>query len=347
MKDDETIWVKASGNDMATLGPRGLAPLNRQKLFEMFSRSTMTDTEMMEGYREALLDSGFPAPSIETLLHNYLPQSFVLHTHADAIVTLTNTLEGTSLAERVIGDLVPVLPYVFPGFPLAQFVANHLRVDELGNGFALAHHGLFTMSDSAQQAYNFHRTVVERAESFILAETGIRFVDDDDQRRLRIDNPLAQKTLTRLEKYFGPGLSVSIWQSSSITQFLSHSNFPDIALRGPTTLEHVIRTKRVPALANELDRYALDYQTYFDSHASRYPTPLTMLEPLPKVILDPEVGLVGVGRSQTEAETAAEIYRHTVKIILAAEKLGGYRSIDKKTAFDIEYWELEQARLKK
>lgn len=233
------------------------------------------------------------------------------------------------------------------GFPLAHFVANHLRVDELGNGFALAHHGLFTMSDSAQQAYNFHRTVVERAESFILAETGIRFVDDDDQRRLRIDNPLAQKTLTRLEKHFGPGLSVSIWQSSSITQFLCHTNFPNIALRGPTTLEHVIRTKRVPALANELDRYALDYQTYFDSHASRYPTSLTMLGPLPKVILDPEVGLVGVGRSQTEAETAAEIYRHTVKIILAAEKLGGYRSIDEKTAFDIEYWELVQARLKK
>ena len=346
VKNDDTIWVKASGHDMGSLTPEGLAPLDRVLLDEMFRQDSMTDSEMMRGYRQALRDPDYPSPSIETLLHNFLPQKFVLHTHSDAIVTLTNTQRGISLAEAALGQNVPVLPYVFPGFPLAQFVARTLGAQQgETSGFALSHHGLFTASDSAEQAYEQHRELVTRAESFIASETSVVFSDDEDLVRLDETDSVVGTTRDMLEDVFGGTLHVSIWQSGSIREFLEHPRFPAISQIGPTTLEHVIRTKRVPATPETIRAFSDQYREYFTRNQARVGQQLTMLEPVPNVYLDPAVGLVGLGRTESQAQIAAEIYRHSINIILAAERLGGYQSIDEHTAFDIEYWELEQARL--
>jgi Uncharacterized conserved protein len=277
-------------------------------------------------------------------LHNFLPQKFVLHTHSDAIVTLTNTQRGVALADAVIGHSAPVLPYVFPGFPLAQFVAGTLGAKGT-SGFALSHHGLFTASDSAEHAYEQHREIVTEAESFIQSETSIVFSDDEDLVRLEEADPLVGRTRKLFEDVFDEIFHVSIWQSATIREFLDHPHFPAISQKGPTTLEHVIRTKRVPATPENIQDFSEQYRKYFARNQARVGQALTMLEPVPNVYLDPTVGVVGIGRTESEAAIASEIYRHTIKIILAAERLGGYQSIDEQTAFDIEYWELEQARL--
>lgn len=345
-KDKETIFVKASGHDMATMTPAGLAPLDRSVLAEMFREPAMADGEMMAGFRRALRDDSFPNPSIETLLHNFLEPPFVLHTHADAIVTLTNTVHGEALVREALGESVGVLPYCFPGFVLAKTVQEVLDRPDRLEGIVLVNHGLFTSGANAEEAYTKHHALVSLAETFITKRTGIAFKDDPHEIKLGNDHPIVAEVRARAKDLYGGEFFTHALSSAQIRMFSDHPAFPDIALRGPTTLEHVIRTKRVPALSSTLDSYGDEYRAYFESQQARHHDDLVMLDPSPRVVLDPEAGIIGLGRSASEAAIAAEVYRHTIRVILAAEALGGYRSIREADAFDIEYWELEQMKLR-
>ncbi len=346
VKDEETIFVKASGHDMATMTPAGLAPLDRSVLAEMFREPSMADGEMMAGFRRALRDDSFPNPSIETLLHNFLAPPFVLHTHADAIVTLTNTVHGEALVREALGESVEVIPYCFPGFVLAKTVQGALDHPDSLEGIVLVNHGLFTTGANAEDAYTKHHELVSLAETFITKRTGIAFKDDSRECKLGNDHPIVAKVRARAKDRYGGEFFTHALSSPQIRMFSDHPAFPGIALRGPTTLEHVIRTKRVPALSSNLDSYGDEYRAYFESQRARHHDDLVMLDPSPRVVLDPEAGIIGLGRTASEAAIAAEVYRHTIRVILAAEALGGYRSIREADAFDIEYWELEQMKLR-
>lgn len=346
VKDGSTIYVKASGHDMGTMTPAGLAPLDRARLTSMLAKAAMSDGEMMRGYRLALRDASFPNPSIESLLHNYLSPDFVLHTHADAIVTLTNTVQGPALMTQALGEDVGIIDYTFPGFVLAKTVEARLPEASGLRGIVLANHGLFTMDNSASEAYRKHRDLVLRAGSFIAEHTGIVFSDDPRDEVINPDSAALSALRRRASGVYGGDFYLHGLTSPQVQEFFSSAAFPEFALRGPTTLEHVIRTKRIPAIGYQLEHFGTEYQTYFDTHRRRSSETLVMLDPSPRVVLDPEIGIVGLGRTQKEAEIAAEIYRHSIRIILAAEALGGYRSIPESDAFDIEYWELEQAKLR-
>lgn len=345
VKNDHTVWVKASGHEMGAITPEGLAPLDRHKLDRMLEQHAMSDSDMVAGYRDALRDQGFATPSIETLLHNYLPSRFVLHTHADAIVALTNTVAGSTMLTEALGDRVRVLPYCFPGFVLAQLVAREIKNPLELDGIVLTHHGLFTLDDDGALAYRKHQSLVERAESFIREATGVTFVDDPDET-ITTDSPELRALHERLSETYGGEFFLTQRSSRSISNFFELPNFPEISQRGPTTLEHVIRTKRVPALLEELESYGDAYGAYFSAMRSDYAENLIMLDPSPRVVLDASLGIVGVGRSASEAAIAADVYRHTIRVITVAEALGGYRTVSAQQAFDIEYWELEQAKLR-
>lgn len=346
VKDGDTIYVKASGHDMGTITPSGLAPLQRNYLASMLAKESMSDGEMMAGYRVALRDGSFPNPSIETLLHNYLAPNFVLHTHADAIVTLTNTVHGSRLVAEALGDDVGIIDYTFPGFVLAKTVQAAFADPSELEGIVLSNHGLFTMAASAPKAYRKHRDLVTRAGKFIFDHTGVTFADDLLETVADPHSPGARALHRRATAAYGGDFYIHALNSPQVRDFFDHPAFPEIALRGPTTLEHVIRTKRIPALSEDLESYAVDYRAYFDGHQKRSDQSLVMLDPSPRVVLDVELGIVGLGRTAREASIAADVYRHTVRIILAAEALGGYRSVQESAAFDIEYWELEQAKLR-
>lgn len=348
-KDASTVYVKASGHDMATIGPDGFAPLDRRALDRLLDQESMTDPQMVAGLRAALLDPASATPSIETLLHNLLPHESVLHTHADAIVTLTNARGGGALLTELAGDDVLRLGYCMPGFDLARLVRTEWA--EHGGdgvrGIVLAHHGLFTFAADARTAYESHVQLVDRAEQLITEATGVRFADDPSEVNVSEDDDLSLRELGDHVRAV-TGNPVRLWarRSEAIEEFCAHPALERITQQGPSTLEHVIRTKRTPLLGRDVAGYAVKYAAYVARNRDRSTEPVVMLDPTPRVILEPGLGLVTTGRTLSEAQVAADIYRHTMRIVLAAEALGGYRSITEGQAFDIEYWELEQAKVR-
>ncbi|RYV49779.1 class II aldolase/adducin family protein [Pengzhenrongella frigida] len=349
VKIGQAIYVKASGFDMRTIGPEGFSGLDRAALDTLLARDTMTDADLVSGLRAALLDPVSATPSIETLLHNLLPFRSVLHSHADPIVTLTDNTDAHALVAEVFGEDVLLLPYCMPGFELAKLVQNEwakLEGREV-RGIVLAHHGLFTFGDTAQQAYERQIDLIERAERFILQRTGIEFVDDPEEAELSWkDAPVGLRSLAvRGSELAGTPLIACALVSPTIAAFVRRADVTDITQRGPSTLEHVIRTKRVPQVGADVDGYAQAYAEYFLRNQSRSATPLTMLDPAPRVILDPVLGIVSLGRTDKDARIVQDIYRHTIRVIAAAEALSTYLAITEGQSFDIEYWDLEQAKL--
>jgi rhamnose utilization protein RhaD (predicted bifunctional aldolase and dehydrogenase) len=311
----------------------------------MLERATMSDAEMVTSYRASLRDPSYATPSIETLLHNYLPANFVLHTHADAIVTLTNTVGGEQIVREALGHNVRTLPYCFPGFVLAKLIQSEIVNPRALEGLVLTHHGLFTMDDDPAEAYRKHKSLVEKAEAFIRDRTGVVFIEDPAETLTTHSEALTQLR-KRLVDSYGGEVHLAQRSSPAISGFFELPGYPEITQRGPTTLEHVIRTKRVPALVDDIESYGQSYRQYFDTYSAGYPQDLIMLDESPRIILDSNLGIIGVGRTESAAAMAADIYRHTIRVIEAAGALGGYSSVSAQQAFDIEYWELEQAKLR-
>lgn len=346
IKNEKYIWAKASGFDLGSLTLHGLVQLRRSKLDELLARDTLSDIEMMDGYAEATVEAGKPAPTIEALLHHALPFASVLHSHADAIVALTDTVQGMELVAEVLGDDVVLVPYVMPGFELAK-LAPKLWRDSGGNARAivLQHHGLFTFGDSVQDALDLHLDLVTRAELHI-ASLGVDLrapFADSVGVILPGEHDSADELINDLQAVSGSPVTVLRCDDAEVHTFMSALTFNSLSQQGPTTLEHVIRTKRVPMLGNNVQAYAQEYQGYFDRNSTGE---LTMLAPIPRVILHPVLGLLAIGDDVKGASVVMDIYRHTIRLITAAEELGGYQTVTESQAFDIEYWELEQRRLK-
>ncbi|MFH5821982.1 class II aldolase/adducin family protein [Georgenia sp. AZ-5] len=345
-KTADHLWAKASGFDLGQLGREGLVQLRNDVLARMLATWGLSDGEMMAGYEKATVGTGAPAPTIESLLHHALPLASVLHTHADAIVALTDTVHGPSLPAEALGDGVIVLPYVMPGFDLATTVAAARR--DRGDGaraVVLAHHGLFTMGDDPREAYERHVELVARAEDFVASETGLALaaplpVTGGDVAPAGLDGLRED-----LEAHATVPPHVAAWQDGEVREFISRPDLHEVSQRGPTTLEHVIRTKRVPMIDGDVAGYVRRYAHYVERHRQRSPA-VRMLDPVPRVVLDGTLGLVTTGPDARAVGAVRDIYRHTIRIITAAERLGGYRTMSEAQAFDIEYWELEQRRLR-
>lgn len=346
-KSDDALWAKASGFDLGELVLEGLVELRRSDLDEMLSRRTLSDIEMMDGYAAATVLEGQPAPTIEALLHHALPFPSVLHTHADAIVALTDTVHGPDLVTEVFGSEVVYVPFVMPGFDLAKLAPElWKRSGGTVRAMVLANHGLFTMGDTVKEAYELHLNLVHRAEAHI-AKTGVnlRAPFSNEVRELSTDSEAARTLIDALNEHSPTPLTVLQCRDREISAFLEWPNLQQVASLGPTTLEHVIRTKRIPLFGDDVAAYVREYREYFDRHHTPADN-LTMLDPTPRVILHPELGLLAVGTSGKAASIVMDIYRHTIRIIDATERMGGYRTVSEAQAFGIEYWELEQRRLK-
>lgn len=335
----DVLHVKGSGWDLADIERAGFAPLRLDRLRELLTVPSLPDDRMMNELRCALLDASAPDPSVETLLHALLPHPAVLHTHADAVITLTNLRRP--LVEEVFGDRVVVVPYVMPGFALArrcaELVARHAGDHTLG--VVLMNHGLVTFGEDVEQAYARHIRLVDDAEAYLArrrparAAASLPRVDPRDLAALR----------ARIAAAAGHPVIVSRHTDPATAAFVARSDLADVACRGPATPDHVIRTKRVPLVGRDVEGYAADYRRYFDEHAR---PGLTMLDPAPRVVLDPELGMLTVGRRARDADIARDIYAHTMDVIERAEELGGYRALPPRDLFEMEYWELEQAKLR-
>jgi rhamnose utilization protein RhaD (predicted bifunctional aldolase and dehydrogenase)/NAD(P)-dependent dehydrogenase (short-subunit alcohol dehydrogenase family) len=293
--------------------------------------------------------AGAPAPSVETILHAILPYKFVDHTHADALLAVTNTADGEARVREIYGDDVVVIPYVMPGFDLARLCAQRFPASRTPStvGMVLLNHGIFSFGDTAEQSYARMIELVSRAEAYLERE-GARTPSRADtrapSRTLRLELAELRHAVSRSAK---APVIVSCHSYGKYLAFASRPGVTEVARRGPATPDHVLRTKRVPMIGRDVAVYEDAYRQYFERHAGAAKEKKSMLDPAPRVVLDSELGLCCVGRTVKDANIVFDLYDHTVDVIESAEALGGYRALPERDIFDVEYWDLEQAKLRK
>jgi len=341
-----TLYVKGSGSDLATIEQKDFVAVRMEAMLKLAKLDQLSDLDMARELKLASLDPASPAPSVEAILHALIPHRFVDHTHADAIVTITNTADGEARIRKVYGDEVIVLPYVMPGFDLAKLCAEIYpkQANSRTIGMVLMNHGIFSFGDSAKQSYDRMIELVRRAETYLDKHAPLPAMTDGHH----VADWMALAGLRkRVSDAAGFPLLLRTRSSGAALEFAAHHKAAEITQRGPATPDHVIRTKRVPLFGRDVEAYVQAYRDYFDRNVKSAKQPLTMLDPAPRVIIDPEFGLISAGRSARDTKIIEEIYSHTEDIILRGEALGGFQALGEAELFRVEYWDLEQAKLKK
>ncbi|HSH42023.1 MAG TPA: bifunctional aldolase/short-chain dehydrogenase [Arenicellales bacterium] len=344
----DVLYVKGSGWDLADIEPAGFAPVRLDVLKRMADLEQLSDTDMVRHQRAAMLDPAAPNPSVEAILHAIIPFRYVDHTHADAVVTLSNTPEGEKLVREVYGDRVLVVPYVMPGFALAKKIREMTEGIDWSKleGLVLMHHGIFSFADGARESYEAMIRLVDQAERFIESRGAVEVARSEAPREM----DCAALSILRewVSVAAGRPMLVSADTGPEAVGFSGMPAVADLATRGPLTPDHVIRTKRVPlVIGDDIDdsiaRFIDDYKHYFLDNTDGGQT---CLDPAPRWGVWPGRGVLAFGGSAAEARVVSDIARHTVRAIQWGEALGGWRALPEKDVFDVEYWELEQAKLK-
>ena len=349
---ESVLFVKGSGWDLATIEAEGFAPVRLDVLQRMAALPALSDPQMVRAQRAAMTDPYAPNPSVEAILHAIIPFKFVDHTHADAVVTLTNTPDGEARIRALYGERVLVVPYVMPGFVLAKKVWEMTAGIDWSqlDGMVLMNHGVFSFADDARDSYERMIALVSQAEGALAAEGATVVRADDEAGAPPADDLLALSELRRaVAGARGAPVVVNWDRSAEARGFSARDDVADIATRGPLTPDHVIRTKRVPLILTgdaEIDtaRYIDDYHAYFERNNG---DDLTCLDPAPRWAVWPSRGILAFGASVKEAGIIGDISRHTAAAIQRAECLGGWRALPEHDIFEVEYWDLEQAKLRK
>lgn len=348
----EVLWIKGSGWDLASIEPRGFSPVRMKTLRGMAGLAELTDSDMVRHQRAAMLDPDAPVPSIEAILHALIPLPWVDHTHADAVVTLSNAPHGEDRLRSLYGDRVLFVPYVMPGFELARAVRAILAEHDAKDyeGMVLLHHGVFSWGHSARQSYERMVKLVDDAEKCL-----VRHRAWDVLATLEAREPVEPHELSEMRalvsRQAGRPMVARVDSSREAVGFASLPGVESVATRGPVTPDHVIRTKRVPLalgpgedIAVALERYAEGYRAYFGRHAGPDDH---MLDPAPRWIVWPGRGAVAFGATIEEADIVRDIARHTMACVQRGEALGGWSALGERELFQMEYWELEQRKLRK
>ena len=341
----DILFVKGSGWDLVSIKAEGFAPVELKALKDMAKLDFLSDTDMVAKQKEAMIDKTAPNPSVEAILHAIIPFKFVDHTHADAVVTISNSKDGIQNIQKVFPNFL-IIPYVMPGFILAQKIyemSKNLDWNSI-DGIILHNHGIFTFDNNAKISYSKMIDAVTKAEEFL-----------DKFAKLNLqDYP---KKMIKNIIDFGIEIinmkgsnSISIKNQSQIAKnFASQKDLKTFATRGVLTPEHILRTKRVPLvlkegddIQNEIKKYKKSYEDYFKKFAKDE----IMLDSNPNWIVLENFGIISLGKTQKEANIINDIINHTIKAILQADMLGGYQSINLQDSFNMEYWELEQNKLK-
>lgn len=344
----EVLAVKGSGWDLASIEPAGFPQVRLSVVKRMAELSHLADTDMVREQRAALLDPAAPNPSVEAILHAILPHRFVDHTHADAVVTLSNTPDGEARIRALYGDRVIVVPYVMAGFVLARKVWELTRdiADWSGiEGMVLLNHGVFTFADDARESYERMIRLVTMAEEALEDSGALGAV----RTRQAPDIDLLELASLRraVSRASGRAVIARLDDSAEACGFASREDAADLATRGPVTPDHVIRVKRAPVFVEveeDVARYADAYRAYFARHDDGS---LTMLDPGPRWAIWKDRGVVAFGASAKSADEVADIGRHSLRCFQWGEALGGWRPLGEAELFEMEYWELEQRKLAK
>ena len=347
--EQEILYVKGSGWDLEFIEKAGFSPVRMDHMLNLSRLDSLSDPQMVNELKTQLTNASSPSPSVETILHAVLPYKFVDHTHSDAVVTITNTLTGEDRIREIYGDRVVIIPYVMPGFDLAKEVVKIFskQSSDKTEGMILMNHGIFSFGENAKESYDRMISLVSEAEKYLISQNAwdikiSKIPSIEVQMSQEIAELRQQISLTA-----GKPMLLNLTNSESGLSFANRDDIQSIATRGPLTPDHVIRTKRIPMIGRNIDKYKEEYVSYFESNEPSAKEKKRMLDPAPRVILDKEFGLCSIGRNMKEIGIISDIYEHTIQSILRAETLGGFQALPAKDIFDLEYWDLEQAKLLK
>jgi len=347
--DEAVLYVKGSGWDLEYIEEAGFSPVRLEHLLKLAQLKTLSDPQMVNELATHMTRAGAPAPSVETLLHALLPHKYVDHTHPDAVLAVANTANSERRIADIFGDTVVIIPYIMPGFSLAQACAESFSRQAGKNtiGMVLMRHGVFSFGATARESYERMIRLVDLSE---------RYLAQHDAWNLRhaatsVPPPAQRIEIAGLRRDIshcaGNPMIMATWQDARTASFVLRADLATLSQQGPVTPDHVIRTRRVPMLGRDVEAYSRAYREYFEQHAQNPGEPKTMLDPAPRVALDPALGMCAAGRKAEDAVIAAELYSHTMDVIERATILGGYRALPARDIFDVEYWDLEQAKLRK
>ncbi len=345
--------IKGSGWDLASIEPPGLPAVRLGPLQALRRLPALGDEAMVTALRARLLDPAAPNPSVEALLHAFLPHKFIDHSHADAVLAVVDQPRAQALCAEVFGADYVVVPYVMPGFALAKRAVEAYEAAPGCHGLLLLGHGLFSFGADARESYERHIVAVTRAEQFIA------------RRRVQVAVPAVDEGLfLRLAPVLRGRLNangrrgVLHWRPApAAMSFAADPAVRELSGRGPITPDHVIRTKQRPlvldasadaaAVEQALADYRARYADYFEEQQAARGVTRVMLDPDPRVVLVPGLGIVAAGADEAAAKIAADLYEHTIAVIRDAEAIGRYQALPDGDIFDMEYWSLEQAKLGK
>lgn len=339
----ELLLVKGSGWDLVSIKEEGFAPVKIEVLKEMAKLDFLSDSDMVTQQKAAMTDKSAPNPSIEAILHAIIPYKFVDHTHADAVVTISNSVNGIQYIKEIFPNFL-IVPYVMPGFVLARDIYRMIQGLDWDSidGIILHNHGIFTFDDDAKISYDKMIQAVSLAEDFLEKNTNITY----DTKQNEYD---FMSLIKLIEQSKGHEVAINVNQTPLALTYSNQKNLQQVATRGVLTPEHIIRTKRTPLVLQQtddmekkLEAYKKEYQEYFQ----RYAKDEVMLNPTANYAVIEGFGVISFGKNQKEADIINDIVSHTINAVLRADQLGGYVSISEKDSFDMEYWELEQAKLK-
>ncbi len=357
------LRVKGSGSDLKEAEPRHFTPMAVEDLLPVLQRKAMTDEEMVAYFEKCLLDPKAPRPSIEALLHAFVPESDIDHTHADAVLSLTNTRRAREIVREVFGDELLFIPYIKPGFLLAKVTAEAYRKNPKVKGAILEKHGLITWGPDSKTSYSRTIEMVSRAEAFIRKKAGRRPVLGG-ARYSSLSGVERKDFLVRFASIIRGAVSgrekkiMTFDDSPEVLEYVNSKLGPEISGEGAATPDHMLRTKRAPLfiewngrdplsadsehLIKQIERYAENHKRYYEKF--REPGQ-PMLDPYPGVILIPRVGMITTGKNLQDAKIVGEIYQHSMKIQAGACFVDRYESLSLAKAFEMEYWSLELYKL--
>ncbi|UCD90695.1 MAG: bifunctional aldolase/short-chain dehydrogenase [Desulfobacterales bacterium] len=347
-EDENVILIKGSGCNLATIQADEFASIKLDVLHRIITLDTLSDMDMIRLQGSAMTDPAGPLPSLEAVLHANIPFKYVDHTHADAVVTITNHPNGEALIRNIYKDMVLVIPYVKPGFMLAKkiFEMTQNMTWRRFEGIIILHHGVFTFADDARTSYERMIRLVSLAENYLEQQGWL-------EKIARAEAKEDLLTLSRIRRHVslarGCALLAKLDRSSRACGFANLSNVKSIATRGPLTSDHLIRTKPKPVILGknveqDISDYALSYKAYFERHTD---DTQTCFDLAPRWGVWPLHGTIAFGRNIKETTMVSDICRQTIQAVQWGESIGGWQPLSEKEMFDMEYWQLQQTKLPK
>jgi len=362
-KKYKVLCVKGSGWDMADIEPPGLPAVKLEPLLSLKNKKYLSDEDMVAYQKRNLIDVNSPNPSVETFLHAFLPFKYVDHTHADAVLNITNRPGGLNLCKKIFGDKVSIVPYVMPGFMLAKKIHEVYSKNPKINCLILMNHGIFTFANDCKEAYDLMIKYVSKAENAIkkLKTKKIKQIKKFSTKF----NPYEVAPIIRglLSENKDQKFVINYRLNKHLKYFINGKNVKAYSSKGTATPDHVIRVKPFPLIITPkknssveefkkiakkaFENYRKKYIHYFNVNHRKAKEKKVMLDTSPRVVLIQNVGMFSVGKDLNAAKIAGDLTETNARVISSVEETSSYKFIPEKDLFDVEYWSLEQAKIKK